>query len=185
MPKKSKVSNFLKKHAAKRKSAPPAPAFKAKARRNPNTTALAELGSTVGVGVGAYVANRIVTGVAKKALETRIPYVGSHIGPITSIAITALIWYLAERWDWLRRYSNSALVGSTVALFQALLTRYLPGVEVLLDAAGRPPGLGEYLEEDEESNSLPGTSILDNKLISAITSEDEDSDLMTGVFARK
>lgn len=186
MAKKSKVAKFLKKRAASR------PQKVSNARRNPTTTALQELGATVGTGVGAYVFNRVGTGVVKKMVGGRLGALGSHVGPLASVIFAGIVWYLAERWAWLRRYQNSVIVGSGLAVFQTLLNRYLPGVENLLNAAStgavNPRAVGEYIEEDDDLvDNLPGASIAEsNKLISAVTDEIDvdDLDLNTGVFAR-
>lgn len=185
MPKKSsKVARFLKK-AAKTK------AIKAKAKRsNPDTTAITELGITVGTGAGAYVVNRIATGVVHKALAPRLGRLGSHIGPAASVGFLAMVWYLAEKLAFLRRYQNSVIVGSAIAVFQTLLSRYLPGVENLLNAASYPvvqvpAATGDYV--DDSDYNLPGSSIIDmsNKTLTAATPANyEDDDIMSsaGIF---
>lgn len=187
MPKKSsKIARFLKKAATKK-----AIKVKAKARSNPDTTAIAELGITVGTGAGAYVVNRIATGVVHKALAPRLGRLGSHIGPAASIGFLAMVWYLAEKLAFLRRYQNSVIVGSAIAVFQTLLARYLPGVENLLNAASYPvmqiptnTATGDYV--DDGDYSLPGASLIgNNKTLTAATpvNYDED-DLMSsaGIF---
>lgn len=186
MPKKSsKVARFLKK-AAKTK------AIKVKAKRsNPDTTAITELGITVGTGAGAYVVNRIASGVVHKALAPRLGRFGSHIGPAASVGFLAMVWYLAEKLAFLRRYQNSVIVGSAIAVFQTILARYLPGVENLLNAANYPvmrvPAVnatGDYV--DDEDYSLPGSSIIDmNKTLTAAAPANyDDDDIMSseGIF---
>lgn len=180
MAKSGKVARFLKK--AKKK----APKAERTPRSNPSTTALMELGTTIGAGAGAYAANRLGTALIVKVLGSRLGAIGKHLSPMASLGLAALIWFVAERWAALRRYGTSIIVGSGIAVVQTILNRYLPGIEVLLNSASVPLSLpkatGEYIEDDDDDYSLPGQQLARPALAPP---DDESDDLLTstGIFS--
>lgn len=181
MAKSNKVAKFLKKAAKRRAAKEPK-----KARSNPSTTALMELGTTVGAGAGAYAANRLGTALIVKLLGNRLGAFGRHLSPLASVGLAALIWYIAEKWSTLRRHGTSVIVGSGIAVVQTVLNRYLPGIELLLNAGGQlgaPRAVGEYVEDDDDDYALPGQNLSRPALAPPDDESNDDIMSSTGIFS--
>ena len=96
------------------------------------------LAMMVGPGIGGYAATRLGGKFARVLLGKRLAggRFEKHFGPLGSIATLLAIWYAAHKWEKARKYQEPALIGSAIALFQSLLSTYLPGLVGLID--GQP-----------------------------------------------
>lgn len=198
--KKSAMAAFLKKKKARRN--PDAEPVKNAARKNPMLGEFTDLGLTIGTAAGAYAVNRTGANMIEKLVGNKLGFLTKHLTPLASLGLAALLWYVAEKWAWLRRYQNSVVVGSGIAVVHTLVQRYIPGLEVLLmgpsnshkmlaaslaAAAAEDDGaIAEHAMIEETTNGSKVLTDPTQDLLTAITEDDaEDAELMTGVFARK
>lgn len=135
---KSKVASFRntrRKPVAKRNSALSALGVSGGAVEN--------LAVTAGFGVGGYVSTRLGGKFLRVLVGSRVAggRFAKHFTPVGSLATLIALWYASGKWQKARPHRESILVGSAVALVQALLQTYLPGLVGIIDGQ---PALGDY-----------------------------------------
>lgn len=77
-------------------------------------------------GFGGFAATRFVTRVAATQISKKWPQYAKHAGAAGSVGSFLAAFFLAHKWDWLKKYQMPVVVGSAIAALQSLIQIYAP-----------------------------------------------------------
>jgi len=101
----------------------------------PNPPLFTDVAQFVVPGFGGFAATRFLTRIAAVQVARRAPSWGKHAGAVASVSSFLAAWFLAHRWEWLKKHHTPIVVGSAIAAIQSLFQLYLPSVGWMISDA--------------------------------------------------
>lgn len=138
----------------------------------------------IGAGLSSYAGTNLVSRVGGNLISRKWAW-GRHTPPIIAIVSFLGLLYAAEKSKRLKPYQVSILVGAGIAVIQAILRTWLPGIAWL--AGTQPTGQLAASPSSPPQLTKGGSGVapedLEDDEADLGSFLDEDADLKTGIFS--
>lgn len=147
-------------------------------------------------GLGAYAGTRLAGRIGYRLARKKSAAVAKFAGPVTSVIVAAIGWYLVHKVKKFSKYHTPVVVGASIAALQGLLQTFLPQYgwilndyhlddatpEAMARAQLLPPEPGE-IPGGEAPEALPEPSSDDLDLDALLNDGESIDDLYGGSFS--